>query len=170
MPHAFYELPIYLALVLVFMICNAISGLGYFVAHKFLSRVDNRDMVTKVVWQTVLFFSTIFITFWIATNWNNLGVLKQTTVREANSLELLYYDLNGLARSDKVVLENQLNNYINLVINDEYPSLQKGERSAKTTDAFQGLVHAIYHYAPEETLSDENSYTLRLSTLDFVVL
>jgi ABC-type multidrug transport system fused ATPase/permease subunit len=158
MPDWFYHLPIYLALVLIFGLCNMISLFGYMVSHRFLSRVDNKDVVTKVVWQTVLFFSTIFITFWIATNWSNLGNLKQTTIREANSVAQLYNDVGSLGGSNRHFFEIKIWNYLDLVINDEYKHLAKGEESPKTNAAFRDLVLSIYDYQPLPQLSDELRY------------
>ena len=95
MPVWFYQIPIYLALALIVLFSNVISLFGYWVSKRFLSRVDNKDVVTKIVWQMVLFFSTVFITSWIATNWGNLGQLKQTTTREASAIAQIYNDLNN---------------------------------------------------------------------------
>ncbi len=158
MPDSFYHLPIYLALALIFILCNTVSLFGYLVSHRFLSRIDNKDVVTKVVWQTVLFFSTIFITFWIATNWSNVGTLKQTTIREANSIAQLYNDIGSLGGAESPFFETKIWNYLNSVINDEYPHLSRGEESPKTNAAFRELVLSIYNYKPLPQLSDELRY------------
>lgn len=165
MPDWFYHLPIYLALVLIFVLCNMVSLFGYLVSHRFLSRVDNKDIVTKVVWQTVLFFSTIFITFWIATNWSNVGNLKQTTIREANSVAQLYNDIGSLGGSESQFYESKIWNYLDLIIKDEYPHLSRGEESPKTNAAFRDLVLSIYDYQPLPKLSDELRYNRILEQL-----
>ena len=165
MPNYFYELSIYTTFALVFIVCNLISGVGFYVSHRFLSRIDNKEMVTKVVWQTVLFFTTMFITFWIATNWSNLGQLKQTTVKEANSIELLYYDLDLLKSPDHKFSQLKLHNYLDLIVNEEYKSLSTGHDSISTESAYQDLLHLIYKYNPINT-SDEQSYDRVLNQLN----
>lgn len=163
----FYDLPIYVALILIFVTCNFISGLGYFVSHRFLSRVDNKDIVTKVVWQTVLFFTTIFITFWIATNWSNLGALKSVTIREATSLHIMYQDMGELQNAKKEQLRTNLLKYINSVINDEYDHLHHGKLSNTTNDIFQNLIDSIYKYPRIKTdFSDVDNYNRILDRVE----
>ncbi len=165
MPNWFYHLPIYSALILIFVTCNLVSLFGNVVSQRFLSRVDNKDIVTKVVWQTVLFFSTIFITFWIATNWSNLGILKQTTIREANSIVQLYNDIESLQGDGRELFESKLQNYLGLVISDEYPKLSSGIESPQTNKAYRDLVLSIYGYHPLANLSDELCYNRILQQL-----
>lgn len=165
----FYSLPIYLALLLIFVGCNLISVLGYFVSHRFLARVDNKDVVTKVVWQTVLFFTTIFITFWIATNWSNLGALKSATIREANSVQLLYHEMDGLNQPQGKLLQTELLTYAGLVVNDEYAHLRHGQSSPRTESSFRILVNSIYDYRHEGFISgDEGSYNRVLDQIEVV--
>lgn len=165
MPNWFYHLPIYWALVMLFVVCNMISLIGYTVSQRFLSRVDNKDIVTKVVWQTVLFFSTIFITFWIATNWSNLGLLKQTTIREANSIVPLYNDIGSLKGEGREIYEAKLQKYLNLVITDEYPHLNGGVESPDANKAYRDLVLSLYGYHPLPIFSDELRYNRILQQL-----
>jgi len=108
MPAWFYSLPIYFALISTFVFCNLISLIGHFFSQRFLFRVDNNDVVNKVVWQTILFFTTIFITFWIATNWSNLGQLELTSIREATTIEQLYNDLDSLESDQRKSIEQNL--------------------------------------------------------------
>jgi hypothetical protein len=166
MPNLFYDLPIYFALFLIFLACNCLSLLGYAASHTFLTRVDNKDIVTKIVWQTILFFSSIFITFWIATNWSNLGTLKQTTTREANVIAQLYNDFEALDIKQRANLNKHLDDYLNLVVNDEYPHLARGEESRKTNEAYRSLVLSIYDYHPRALLAEELRYNRILTQLE----
>lgn len=165
MPLGFYELPIYLALIVIFVICNSISLLGYWCYKKYLIKVDSKDIVTKVVWQTVLFFSTIFITFWIVTNWSNLGTLRQSSIKEANVLVLLYNDLDGLPKEQGKPLEHRLSNYLNLVIHQEYQTLAHGQEDLATTNSYHDLVLAVYSYVPSTNLASELRYNRILEHL-----
>ena len=158
MPAWFYSLPIYVALVLIFILCNLVSAIGQICSQKFLSRVDNKDVVTKVVWQTILFFTTIFITFWIATNWSNLGQLELTSIREATTIEQLYNDLDSLETDQSKDLQHRLFNYLDSVIDDEYPSLATGNLSKKTNQIYRNLVLSIYEYTPAKNLAEEMRY------------
>jgi ABC-type multidrug transport system fused ATPase/permease subunit len=165
MPVWFYQIPIYLALALIVLFSNVISLFGYWVSKRFLSRVDNKDVVTKIVWQTVLFFSTVFITFWIATNWGNLGQLKQTTTREASAIAQIYNDLNSLPKTEQVNLEAKLDSYLNSIIHDEYPSLANGQTSLRTNEDYSQFVTAVYNYQPESSMTAELQYNRTLQHL-----
>ena len=168
MPGWFYDLPIYVASVMMLMVCNAVSLLGYWFYTRDLIRIDNREIVTKVVWQTVLYFSTVFIAFWIVTTWNNLGDLKQTTIREANTVAMLYHDLNSLPIEQRTMLEKKLLVYLDSVVNDEYKSLASGHENQATNSNYNQLASAIYNYQPDVTLASELRYNrilLHLSQL-----
>lgn len=165
MPAAFYNLPVYIALLLLFIACNSISVFGFWFHKRYLLRVDNKDIVTKIVWQTVLFFSTVFITFWIVTNWSNLGALKQTTIKESNAIVQLYNDLDSFPKEPRNILEGKLSNYLNLVIDAEYSSLAKGKYNQKVTDCYRDLVLSIYSYEPSGNLSSELRYNRILAHL-----
>ncbi len=158
MPAWFYSLPIYFALVSTFIFCNLISLVGHFFSHRFLFRVDSNDVVNKVVWQTILFFTTIFITFWIATNWSNLGQLELTSIREATTIEQLYNDLDSLESDQRKSIEQNLFNYLNSVIEDEYPNLSAGKLNQKTTAMYRTLVLSIYEYTPAKNMAEEMRY------------
>lgn len=168
MPGWFYDLPIYVASVMMLMVCNGVSLLGYWFYTRDLIRIDNREIVTKVVWQTVLYFSTVFIAFWIVTTWNNLGDLKQTTIREANTVAMLYHDLNSLPIEQRTMLEKKLLVYLDSVVNDEYKSLASGHENQATNSRYNEIASAIYNYQPDVTLASELRYNrilLHLSQL-----
>lgn len=165
MPAWFYDLPVYMALLLMFLVCNSISLMGLWFYKRYLLRVDNKDIVTKIVWQTVLFFSTVFITFWIVTNWSNLGTLKQTTIKESNAIVQLYNDLDSFPKVPKDILEGKLSNYLNLVIESEYLSLAKGHFNQHVTDCYRDFVLSVYSYEPSSNLSSELRYNRILEHL-----
>lgn len=165
MPGWFYEMPIYVALILMFVVCNSISLFGYWFYKRYLIKVDNKDVVTKVVWQTVLFFSTIFITFWIVTNWSNLGSLKQTTIKESNSISQLYNDLDSLPEAQRVEFEQKLKSYLNSVITEEYKSLTNGVENLQTNAIYRDFVLSVYKYQPAPNLASELRYNRILQHL-----
>lgn len=165
MPNWFYDVNVYLALFLIFIACNTVSLIGYIIARKYFSVLDNRDVVTKVVWQTILFFSTMFITFWIATNWQNIGQLSEVTAREANTISSLYNDANSVNKESRKELTTKINNYLSHVINEEYPLLKQGRTNNSTNLAYRELVLSVYAYSPAGTIQDQLRYNRMLEQM-----
>lgn len=165
MPSWFYAINVYLALALIFILCCLISFIGLLTARKYFSSLDNRDVVTKVVWQTVLFFSTMFITFWIATNWHNIGDLHALTNKEATLISSLYNDATSTNPSNRKVLTKSIQNYLDNVINVEYPALQQGRIPSDNDAVFRDLVLNIHGYLPAGRVEDQLRYNRMLENL-----
>ena len=70
----------------------------------------------------------------------------------------LYNDIGSLGGAESPFFETKILNYLNLIVEDEYPHLSHGEESSKTNVAFRDLVLSIYDYKPLPQLSDELRY------------
>lgn len=166
MPNWFFALPILLAVILIYFICCSISLVGFVFAKKFFIKVDLHEVIGKVVWQTVLFFSTLFITFWIATNINNLDVLHTVSQQEAHEIENIYNAANSIPGKDKENIQTALLNYLYAINNYEYPQLEKGNRSEISDSRYNELIKVIYRYTPNGTTNNELAYGRLLRVLD----
>ncbi len=165
MPNWFYEINVYLALGYIFLSCNVISIIGHIIARRYFSSLDNRDVVTKVVWQTILFFSTMFITFWIATNWHDIGDLHTITNKEANLISSLYHDAAQTNISSRAILTRSIKNYLNNVIDVEYPALKSGKTVKNNDPIYRELVLSIYSYMPSDDIEDQLRYNRMLENI-----
>ncbi len=170
MPQWFYEIPVFLALGLIYILCCSISLIGYWFSNIFFQKVDKYEIVTKVVWQTVLFFSTMLITFWIATNWHNLKDLTQVTKKEARDIKELYaYSKLPDAPEVTKELRTILMAYLDSVINKEYASLHKGEVNIETLNLYLKFIKTARYYMPNNSLTNEFAYNRLMSgVLDLI--
>jgi len=166
MVHEFYNIGVYWALALVFGICCLVSFVGFACSWRYIDRVDNKEIVNKMVWQTILFFSTLFITFWIATNWNCIGALKLVQQKEANKLEYVYLNLDELSVKEKFSVEDNLKGYINSVINVEYPLLSNDQVSNETQVKFNQLNYNILHMNTNKFTVQDRLYYAKI--LDYL--
>ena len=152
MPNWFYNMETWLALLMIYVICCSIGLLAYFISQKFFKKYDTFEVISKIVWQTVLFFSTMFITFWIATNWHNLKDLSQITKKEANTIESLYSYAN-LPGSEVYTqkLQNIIFNYLDSIITQEFPALEAGKLENVSLDSYRKLLRFVNQYKSTNT-------------------
>lgn len=168
MPNWFFHVPIIPAFIFIYVTCCSISLVGYVFAKVFFNQVDQHEVVGKVVWQTILFFSTLFITFWIATNIHNLDTLRVMTQEEAHEIENVYNAATSLPRADEKLMQDATMVYLNSIINDEYKSLEQGQRSPISEAAYRNLIHTAYRYSPNGTTTNELAYSRLLKAIDEV--
>lgn len=167
MPHWFYNASYLTALLIIYLFCCSVSFVGYKISRVFFQKVDKYEIVTKIVWQTVLFFSTMLITFWIAINWHNLRNLTQVTNIEAQKIERVY-SYSELPKDPKYTkkLRTALMKYLDSVINKEYKSLEIGFLNNETLLDFQNFVKIANDYLPNNSRTNEFAYNRLLIAIE----
>jgi hypothetical protein len=166
MPNWFFDAPIFVAFIAIYITCCSISIIGFIFAKRFFNQVDRNEVIGKVVWQTILFFSTLFITFWIATNIRNLDVLNSVTKQEAHQIENLYNAGSSLPEPYKTKMQNATLIYLDSVIKQEYPDLEEGRYNSFTQEKYRNLIYTAYKYTPNGKTTNELAYDRLLHSLD----
>lgn len=168
MPNWFFHVPIVAAFIFIYSTCCCVSLIGYVTAKKFFNQVDHNEVIGKVVWQTVLFFSTLFITFWIATNIHNLDNLLVITQQEAHEVENVYNATTSLPASGSKLVQTATLGYLDSVINVEFKNLEQGKRSPATDAAYRNLLRTTFRYTPSGTITNELAYGRLLRSIDIL--
>jgi hypothetical protein len=86
--------------------------------------------------------------FTIVTLWRELYELKSFVTQEAESLSLLVYNASAFPHVFQAELMNGIEQYIKLIIQEEWPLMRLGKVSEKTASVFSNLFHIIQSYSP----------------------
>jgi NADH:ubiquinone oxidoreductase subunit K len=170
MPDWFYEMPSVLALLAIYVICCSISLIGYGLSIRFFRKFDTYEVISKIVWQTILFFSSLFITFWIAINWHNLKDLSQITKQESHTLESLY-EYTDIPESPEYTkqLHQAIIKYIDSVINTAFPLLAAGEVNLIPSVEYRDLLKLANGYKTNNTLTNEFAYNRLMHNIELLI-
>lgn len=144
-----YEIPdIYLFLLLnVFFISLSIAGV--FLVRRF-TRIEVRYRDNPVLGNVVSLIGIIYGVLAGLTALyliNNIGYTADAVQREANSVANIYRDSQWLDEPVKTILKDSIKNYLEEVINIEWPLMERGKKlSSKGEESINSIASVINRY------------------------
>jgi hypothetical protein len=157
--HWIYDLPL-LVLALLLMLSSVAFAMGSVLAVRALKwRIDEADNgAAAALHAFVGVLYAVSLGLLVVGAQQDYGDVEQAVVMEANATGNLYRALVGLEPANRVRLRAELARYVELVIHDEWPKSQHGERSAATWGAMDRLANDIYTLQPA-TAQEERLYS-----------
>lgn len=71
----------------------------------------------------------VILAFTVIVTWQDFDKASEVTSNEANCIASLYHDATPFPAGFRAQLKNELVNYVNAIINDEWQKMAKGQRS-----------------------------------------
>jgi hypothetical protein len=99
--------------------------------------------VVGVVYAVLLGFSAIIV-------WEQFRHAEEDVAHEANALADLYRDSRVFPPEVRKAVELRVREYARLVVEKEWPAMVKGESSAETWDAYNGLWRTYHDFQPQD--------------------
>ena len=84
--------------------------------------------------------------------WQELYAVKNFIVEEAEYLSLLVYNMAAFPREVQNKISGGIEQYIKIIIQEEWPLMQWGHVSEKAIPSLNNLFHIIQSYSPETTV------------------
>jgi hypothetical protein len=106
--------------------------------------------------------------FIIVTLWKELYEVKAFVMQEAEYLSLLVYNMSAFPLSTQNEIMNGIEQYIKIIIQEEWPLMRLGQVSEKTIPTLSKLFHIIQSYSPE-TKVESAFYNQFISNLNKVI-
>ena len=160
----FYDIPTIFSFLFFVIFIVSVSLLGLFLVRllpiKDRETLDHNTFVGIFV-SVVSVFLGIILTFIIVGVLNNYNDAQLDSDNEAYTLYLLYQveaELPGTEDTQQLIID-----YLNYIINQEYPALNRGETPPRVTDLTDALRDAVYSYVPadaQQTVLYEQSILL----------
>jgi hypothetical protein len=123
---------------------------GHFIIQGILSTHQRKlhNDVAGPIFATVGVIYAVLLAFLVVIVWQNFDAARNDAAREANYLAAVYRDSGALPAAFRGKVKIALQSYVSEVINDEWPLLAKGERSAKVQAAQDRLWDLLSGYEP----------------------
>lgn len=137
--------------IIVVVSAIGISMLGLFLTRKFISHdlLNQHADITEPIFEAVGMAYTVILAFMVVVSWQNFDKTTSHVQSEANELVDLYRDSLAFSpdfgRKARVVLKE----YYDLVVNEEWPLLSKGQESAKAQEALREVWKLYVAYEPQ---------------------
>jgi hypothetical protein len=140
-----YHIPTPVLGLLIVVAYVGFSVVGLFVirvfspSHKFKLHND----IAGSIFATLGVIYAVLLAFMVIVTWQNFDEAKKNVAWEANYLADLYRDSTPMTAAFRSELKTGLKNYVDSIINDEWPIMARGERSLKVQTA-QSNLWALY--------------------------
>ena len=145
--HWLYDVPKWLLAVLVVGAAVGLSVGGLRVTRSLQGLVSND--VAGAVLATVGLVHGILLALVAVAAWGNYTAAAESAEREADALANMVRHLDGYPEPERERLTVQLRAYLDLVITDEWPALQRDRTSERTARARDALAREWATFDPE---------------------
>lgn len=141
--------------VLGVLIVGAAVGLtvGAFLATRRSAhaRTLRSNDVTGAILATLSVIYGIVLGLIAVAAWNNYAAANDAIGREASALTNLFNEFQGYPEPARQRLQARVRTYIDLLLTDEWPAVQRGRTSDRTIRARDSLIREWVAFAPEAT-------------------
>jgi hypothetical protein len=146
----FYVPVIPLGTIMVFL-AVAFSIIGLWIVWRFVPRwtFKAHNDLASAIFGTVSLAYTVLLAFVVVISWQNFDKARMHAVTEANCLVGLYRDSAAFAKPFESDVRSLIKEYADVVINEEWASLGRGEESVKAIDILRNIWTLYTSYEPK---------------------
>lgn len=105
--------------------------------------------VAGPIFATIGVIYAVLLAFMVVIVWENFHSARNDVAKEANYLAAVYRDTTPFAPAFRAQFKTELKEYVNDIVNDEWPLLARGERSEKVQAAQGRLWNLFSRYQPQ---------------------
>lgn len=142
-------------LLCLIMVGSAVilSIVGLLIVRHFIPhhRLKLHNDVAGPLFGTLGTVYAVLLAFIVVTVWQNFDKSNLNVKKEADCLIDLYIDAEAFSPSFKEETRALLNNYANVVVNDEWSVITKGELSPRAQEAVRKLCLLYSNYLPKNS-------------------
>ena len=132
------------------VIAVTLSIVGLLIVWRFVPRqmLKAHNDMTSPIFQAIAMAYTVLLAFVVVIAWQNFDKAEGHTETEANCLVDLYRSSTALGQSFEGDARPLIREYVNVVINEEWASLGRGEESPKARLILRDIWKLYVNYEP----------------------
>ena len=136
--------------VIIVMGSVVLSIGGLMVTHFFypVNKIKLHNDVAGYIFASLGAIYAVLLAFMVVVSWQQFDTTNKNVVKEANYIASIYRDSEAFAPAFRTKVRASLDEYVNAVVNDEWPMLAKGERSMKVQKISDGIWRLFGGYQP----------------------
>ena len=146
--------------------CVAVALIISLVCHVFLRKYITREISNnfKRIFEVTAITLGIALSFLVVAVWQRYTEVQNNIVAEANAARILYRQSAQLPPAASETVQNELNDYLQTVIEDEWPLLARGQESPQTIKEIDDLWVTILAQ-PETTFAQVEARSKLIDSL-----
>lgn len=146
-----YGIPVWVIAPLAVIIATGLSLVGLHLARTLIKRsqlIPHND-VAGAIFGTIGTVLAVGLSFMFINVWTQYVVAAATVQQEANSLADLHHLANAFPQPAGARIQNELDQYMQLVIRVEWPLMRTGDRSNAAYHAGYAVLNTITSFHPK---------------------
>lgn len=145
----FYDIPTTLSFIIFVGFITLFSLLGLYL-FKILNietlACSDYNTIISIFITIISLFVGILLSFLIVEVWDNFNIARLDAINEASTIFILYQTMSALPNTENI--QDIIVEYLEYVINIEYPALKDNNMSPEGNDLIIELQNLIYDYQP----------------------
>jgi hypothetical protein len=152
-------------LVVLLSVLVALAGLILVRRLVPLAHLKSHNEATSTIHHAIAIVFGVAAAFALFIVWGQLDTAQATTVREAGDVEALYRLATQLPESNRNQLQEQARSYAEVVVDEEWPLLARGQASQDAQNAADKLRESIDEFEPQ-AIDEQELYARMLTKVD----
>jgi hypothetical protein len=136
-------------IIVVSYVLFSIIGLYVIRAFHPPQKLKLHNDVAGFIFATLGVIYAVLIAFLIIVTWQDFDAAQKNVAKEANYIASIYRDSSPMPVSLRSELKNDLADYVNYIITDEWPIMTRGGRSLKVQQAQDKIWKFFSDYQPK---------------------
>ena len=143
--------PTFLLGFLIIVIYVSLTIVSFVLVRKLYPyhRCKNHNDIAGFIFSTLGVIYAVCLAFIVIVTWEQFDKANETTSKEANCIASLYQDSAPMPAEFRAQLKVDLTNYVNAIINDEWKTMERGQRSQKVHDLQVKIVQSYSGFEPK---------------------
>lgn len=136
MIYNFLNLPTFLLYLITILLSAGASVIALLIIRKNLSWESFKENheVGGFLFNALGLIYAVLLAFVVYATWNDYNESTGVVDKEADVLQSLYFDSEGLPDENKEIIKEDIIQYIEMIINEDWPLLAKGETNPRSKE------------------------------------
>ncbi len=113
-----------------------------------LDRLTSNNEVAGFKFATVGVLYAVMLAFSVIVVWERFNDAENEVAQEAGAAATIYRLADGIGSAPRTALRDRLTGYINALITEDWPAMERGRASPLATRALNGVYEAVLTYSP----------------------
>ena len=136
-------------IIIFFYVFSTIIGLIIIRKIYPYDRCKNHNDIAGFIFATLGVIYAVILAFTVVVTWEQFDKADDITGREANCIASLNQDTMAFPAEFRARIKGELRDYVNAIINDEWQTMERGQRSSKVHDIQEKIVQLYSGFQPE---------------------
>ena len=136
-------------LIIFFYVASTIIGLIIIRKIYPYDRCKNHNDIAGFIFATLGVIYAVILAFTVVVTWQEFDKADDITGREANCIASLNQDTMAFPAEFRARIKGELRDYVNAIINDEWQTMERGQRSSKVHNIQDRIVQLYSGFQPE---------------------